>query len=1164
MLLTSVHAIAQSFPKVSTDEETTWYLIQFMNGGNALTAETSGAEITTSAATGSDAQLWKIMGSSSQGYVFTNKKGYILCVPSASKNQKVSAYTSASGVNKFVINSTTASGYAGGYEIQPKSNTSISMNLWGGPAENRGVGLWDKGDQNNAVKFIDAETFEQLGKIGIIPYPNKLEVKGGELVLSTLSAITYTGEQMKEHAEQFAKQFTTSTGITLEVKEAGETPSNGEIWFGTDESLAKEAYTMNITTEGIIIKASEFGGWFYALQTLQQLLPREYFAEEKQNGADAWTIACMEIEDRPHLGHRGYMLDIARHFFNKDEVKKILDIMALYKMNRFHWHLTDDQGWRIKIPEYPKLTEVGAVRKGSFANNGDGEKFFDDTEYGRGMYYTLDDLREVVAYAKARNIEIIPEVDLPGHMVAAVASYPELSCDPTKKYEVRIDGGISKDVLNVGDDRVIDFIKCVLGHVAEVFPYDYIHLGGDECPTDQWSTNQQCLDRVNQLGLDGVHQLQSWLVEELGIFLKEKYGKDIIVWDELLAHWNDNNKTKPIIMAWNGIGYSTQAANRGMKSIIVPYQYLYLDFMQAEESGCFVDEIYHGGWGVNTVQEIYGLNPLSALSGKEDFALGVQGNMWTETCNNIDEVEYCLLPRMLALSEIGWLPTSKKDWSSFYRRLQTHDEIFDLLDYQYAKHYIEPKEYTQQEQAILEAKEILSKSIHGGVGYPEASHYDALNSALDATDGEDVSALTEAISNYKNAGIIQPQEGKTYQIVSASTYYKRQYEGSTMYQKGNGVRFHFTPQTEPEELWQFVATDSGYLLKNLCSGKFVKMGNYNTALEMVENGGTPIRVDKASIATKDFTYIPGVVTLSAVSGYSATMTGNVKRFSAELSGDVYAKDEAALCYNGTWTLVEVEDFSAQLQGIVNKCEIIILTTQPGEMGNYTQEALDFAEQSIILPAKKALADGAISEEVYNEFVALYNQFMQMPKVSISQSLSEECYYYIRNVWFGRYAKYTSSDKSVGISTSKAETDNFLWRIKKNSNGTVHIYNKKTESGAYISSNAIDQKVMIGKDYAWILEERTLDGKTGVCIIDGNGEASWYTNPDVWNYVLMKPFWGACTWEFVNSGIEVPTNISDVLVEERTNNGTMYDLSGRRISQPTNGIYIVDGEKVVIK
>ncbi len=1165
-MLASAYAMAQGFPTVSTDEETKWYLIQFMNGGNALTAETAGANITTSAATGSDAQLWKVTGSSSQGYIFTNKKGYTLSVASAEKNQMVRANTSTSGVYRFAINKTSASGYDGGYEIQPKSNTSISMNLWGGPAENRGVGLWDKSDKNNAVRFVDAESFEQLGKIGLIPYPTSMNVHSGSLGISALKAIAYNGDTMREHAEAFAAQLEKSSGIKLEVKPASETPGESEIWFGTDANLGKDHYTMVVDVDGIRIKASEFGGWFYALQTLKQLMPRDYFASEKQADAEVWDIPFMEIEDRPHLGHRGYMHDIARHFFNKDEVKKILDIMALYKLNRFHWHLTDDQGWRIEIPEYPKLTEVGAIRKGSFANNGDGQKFFDDTEYGRGMYYTLDDLREIVAYAKARNIEIIPEVDLPGHMVAAVASYPEFSCDSTKKYEVRIDGGISHDVLNIGDDRVIDFLKCVLGHVAEVFPYDYVHLGGDECPTEQWAQNQQCLDLVKKLGLNGVDQLQSWLVEELGIFLKEGYGKDIVVWDELLKNWNDNNKTKPVIMAWNGMSYSTQAANRGMKSIIVPYQYLYIDFMQAEESQCFVDEMYHGGWGVNTVDEIYGLTPLSALSGKEDFALGVQCNMWTETCNNIDEVEYCLLPRMLAVSEIGWLPTSKKDWTSFYRRLQTHDEIFDLLDYQYAKHFIEPKEYTEQESTILEAEDILEKSIRGGVGYPSAEVYDALKNALESTDGEDVSALAQAISDYKSAEVVQPQEGKTYQIVSASTYYKRQYEGSTMYQKGNGVRFHFTPQTEPEELWQFVATDGGYLLKNLCTGKFVKMGSYNTALEMVENGGTPIRMDKASIATKNFTYIPGVVTLSSVSGYSEKMTGKVKRFSAELSGEVYAKDEAALCYNGTWKVVEIVDFSAQLKGIVNKCELILLTAQPGEMGNYTQEALDFAEQSIILPAQKALAEGAISEEKYNEFLALYNQFMQMPKVSISQSLSEECYYYIRNVWFGRYANYNSTDKSVGISSSKGSSDNYLWRIKKNANGTVVIYNKKTQTAAYLTSNAVDQKVKVGKDYSWTLEERTLDGKSGVCIIDGNGVASWYTNPDVWNYVLMKPFWGACTWEFVNSGIEVPTGIDEVMSE--TENGKakteIFDLSGRRVQKAQKGIYIVDGEKVVVK
>ena len=1163
MLLASAYAMAQGFPTVSTDEETKWYLIQFMNGGNALTAETDGANITTSAGKGSDAQLWKITGSKTQGYVLTNKKGYTLSVASSEKNQMVRAQSSASGSYKFAINTSTASGYSDGYEIQPRGNTAISMNLWGGPSENRGVGLWDKGDKNNAVQFVDAETFERLGKIALIPYPSSLEVSEGSLTLSSLSAIAYKGAEMKEHVVAFAQQLATSTGITVEVKEAGDAPSKGEIWFGTDEALAKEAYTMSITADGITIKASEFGGWFYALQTLKQLLPREYFASEKQSGSEAWSLPCLNIEDRPHLGHRGYMLDIARHFFNKDEVKKVLDIMALYKMNRFHWHLTDDQGWRIHIPEYPKLTEVGAIRKGSFANNGDGQKFFDDTEYGRGMFYTLDDLREIVAYAKARNIEIIPEVDLPGHMVAAVASYPEFSCDPTKKYEVRIDGGISHDVLNIGDDRVIDFLKCVLGHVATVFPYDYVHIGGDECPTEQWKTNKMCLDRVKELGLDGVHQLQSWLVEELGIFLKEEYGKDIVVWDELLHNWNDNNKTKPVIMAWNGMGYSTQAANRGMKSIIVPYQYLYIDFMQGEESDLFVDEPYHGGWGVNTVDEIYGLNPLSALSGKEEFALGVQCNMWTETCNNIDEVEYCLLPRMLAVSEIGWLPTSKKNWTSFYRRLQTHDEIFDLLDYKYAKHFIEPKEYTQQESTIMEAEDLLAKSVRGGVGYPSAEVYDALKSALENTDGEDVSALAQAISDYKSAEVVQPQEGKTYQIVSASTYYKRQYEGSTMYQKGNGVRFHFTPQTEPEELWQFVATDGGYLLKNLCTGKFVKMGSYNTALEMVENGGTPIRVDKATIATKNFTYIPGVVTLSSVSGYSDKMTGKVKRFSAELSGEVYAKDEAALCYNGTWKVVEITDFSAQLKGIVNKCELILITAQPGEMGNYTQEALDFAEQSIILPAQKALAEGIVSEEKYNEFLALYNQFIQMPKVSISQSLSEECYYYIRNVWFGKYAQYKSADKSVGISSSKSEDDTYLWRIKKNTDGTVFIYSKKTQTAAYLTSNAVDQKVKVGKDYAWTLEERSLDGKTGVCIIDGSGSFSWYTNPDVWNYVLTKPFWGACTWEFQESGIEVPTSINDIQKTNASDN-TVYDLSGRKVAtQTTSGVYIV-GDRIIIK
>lgn len=1155
--------MAAGFPELTTKGDTTWYLIQFMNGGNAITAETPGVNVTTSAPTGADAQMWMVTGSKNLGYIFTNKLGYVLNVSAASKEQMVQASKGRSKQYRFSI--TSSSMYAGSYEIHPKANSGIAMNLWGGVNANQGVGLWDNGDANNAVKFLQMEEYEKMGRISIIPHPRELTVQDGELDMSSLTAIAYTGEAMFEHAQDLAAQLSQNAGISLSVKEAGAEPADGEIWFGqAADSMAAESYTLLVTDKRVEIRASEHSGWFYGLQTLKQIMPREYFGEELCADAD-WTLPCLSISDTPHLGYRGFMLDIARHFFGKDDVKRVLDIMSLYKMNRFHWHLTDDQGWRIEIPEYPKLTEVGSIRKASFCNPGDGQIFYDDTEYGRGMWYSLDDLREIVAYAKSRNIEIIPEVDLPGHMVAVLASYPELSCDSTRKYEVRVDGGIAHDVLNIGDDRTIDFLKCVLSHVSEVFPYKYVHIGGDECPTGQWASNQQCLDRVREEGLDGVHQLQSWLVEELGIFLKENYGKDLMVWDELLAHWNDNNQTKPVVMAWNALSKSSDAANHGLKSVIVPYQHLYLDFMQAPAEDRFVDEPYNGGWGdtwINSLDEIYALNPLSALSGREDFALGVQGNLWTETTNHIDEIEFQMLPRVLALSEIGWIPTEEKDWLSFLSRMQTHDEIFELKDYKYGKHWFTPTQYTPAEQAVREAESILEASTPGAVGFPEQSYYDALQKALEEGNTD---SLNQAIANYKQAPIVEPQAGKTYQIISASTYYRRQYEGSTMYQKGDGVRFHYTPQIEPEELWQFIPHDvKGYYMKNLCSGKQLKMDAYNTAVQMVEGEGTRIRVDKATIATDDFTYIPGVVTISALAGYKVEMTGSVKRLSAECSGDVFAKDEAALCYNGTWRIVEVTDFSKHLQGLVKKCEIILITAKPGTMGNYTQEAIDFLQDQIIIPAEAAIQAGAVTEQTYNQFVDLYNQFLEMPKESISKILKENTYYYLRNVWFGHYAKYNASASNVQLSSSYSQTDNLLWRVKKHNDGTVYIYNKQTQTGAYLTSSGDGQQIKVGQDYAWTLEERTLDGKTGICIIDKTGQYSWYTNPGSWNYVLLKPFWGACTWEFVDSGVEVPVGITDVEGSVQTES-IVYDLTGRRVQNPAKGgIYIVNGEKKVFE
>lgn len=1171
LTIITLQGYASDFPQTSTNDNEVWYLIQFMNGGNVFTASSNEAQISTASAISSDAQMWKITGDATGGYTFTNKSGYTLYVPYASKNQMVSASSSPSGVTKFYINATSNTSYSGGYEIQPIGNTSVSMNLWGGPEENRGVGLWDKADQNNPVNFISASQLETESRISIIPYPSQVEITSEEnIAMNTFNAITYTNEDIKEYVTEFAVQLEKTSGIALAVKESGSVANAGEIYLSVNESLPNEGYTLTVDNTNITIKAAEKAGFFYALQTLKQLLPRAFFGNNIESEAD-WSIPCVDIADSPSLGHRGFMMDVARHFFDKTEVKRVLDIMSLYKMNRLHWHLTDDQGWRIEIPEYPLLTEVGAVRSGSFTNPGDGTKFFDDTEYGRGMWFSQDDLREIVAYAQKLNIEILPEIDLPGHMVAAVAAYPSFSCDSTKKYSVRLDSGISEDVLNVGDDKVIEFLKCVLDNVANIFPYPYIHIGGDECPTTQWSTNEDCLRRVEEEGLSGVEELQSWLVEELGTYLKEKHGKDIVVWDELLSHWSSDNQVKPVIMAWNSIGKSSDAANKGFKSIVSPYSHLYLDFMQVPVSQTIIDEPYYGGWGdshVNTIEEVYGINPVSSLSGREDYCMGVQGNLWAETLNDNTELEYQLLPRLLALSETGWLPNAKKSWQSFYNRLQTHDEILDALGYIYAKHYIEQEELTSDEQTINDAEEILTASIPGAVGYPNTDIHNALQAALEAAKSGSgtIGALSEAITAYKNADIIQPSPGRTYQIVSASTYYKKQFAGSTMYLNGEGVRFHYTPQVEPEELWEFETANSGFTIKSICNGKNISMPTFNAAVTMTDEEGTAIRIDKATIATGGYDFIPGVVTISAVSGYSTSATGSIKRLNAELSGNVYANNEPALCYPGTWYIVEVTDFTAQLEGLCTKCERIVEKGVCGEIGEPTAEAIAFLNEKVLLPAQATLAQGGVTESVYNQYVALYNQYLQMPRNSIADILDTTEYYYIRNAYFTNYyAAYNSTSKRVEPKTHST-ADNFLWSIRKAENGRVYIYNKATGTAAYITSDVADQTVKVGKEYAWKLEEMTVDtGNTGICIIGSEGVTSWYTNPDAWNYILTKPFWGGCIWSFEKAGVDVPTNIDEIEHEGANGDNTLYDLQGRKVHSTDNNIYITgDGKKIYLK
>lgn len=1163
LVMTVLHLNAAPVePQVSSGNQVHWYVLKFLNQNNVLEAKGDGAEVKTAGFKGNKNQLWKIEGNATTGYTLTCKNGMKLYTTTTAKEGMFKAGNTPNENTHFVWQATTNASYADGWVLSPKANTGVYMNQWGGAGAGKSLGLWDdKASEDQPLAFVKAEDLlgEAENMLPLIPYPANLTRNEGTFNLKQLTAITTPAgdEAVARYAQEFATQLEKTSGIKVPVNP---TTAATSLVMTKDATLAHEAYKLTVSEAGINIAAADSTGFFYAIQTLKQLMPHAIYNRSGASTAIDWTVPCVEIADQPQLGHRGYMLDVARHFFSKTEVKRILDIMATYKMNRFHWHLTDDQGWRIDIPEYPKLAQVGAVRKGSFVNAGGSSKFFDDTEYGRGMYYTLDDLREIVAYAKNLNIEIIPEIDLPGHMVAAVAAYPEFSCDPTKKYEVRIDGGISKDVLNIGKDETIDFLKCVLGHMAEVFPYKYIHLGGDECPTDQWSKNADCLKRVKDEGLAGVNELQSWLVEKLGLYLKEKYDKDIICWDELLAHWKSDNTVKPVIMAWNNINKSKEAADKGFKSIVVPYQSLYLDMMQVPLSEVDVNEKYQGGWGdnwVNSVETVYGVNPVASLSGKEYFCLGVQGNMWTETCNDSVEVEYQLLPRMLALSETGWLPAAKKDFASFYMRLQKNRDILDAKGLTYATHYFDEPDLTEQEAAVAEAASLLENAKPGKVGYPSQTEYDKLSSAYApfiADNGAtgDVAALKAAIAAYKTAAVTMPAEGKTYKLVSASTYYKAKYVGSTAYVDGSQIRFHYTPQVEPEELWQFTAKDGGYVMTNALTGKQVVMPANANANITLADAGTTLTIAQATVASGKYSYVAGALNIGT----------NDKYLSADCTGLVKAGTNAALCYQGTWYLEEVTDFTAQLNGLVKKANRIVAESNPGAMGEPTEEAIALLSNNLIAPATAAVAAGSVSEAAYKQYQEVYAQYLAMPRVSPINGIDESYYYYIRNAYFDNYYAEAQADGTIAPRT-KGEGDSFLWQFVKKGD-KVSIISKLTGKPAYIDTEADGTNLKTGSPYEWGLNEYTCDeGKTGIQIITANGEFSWYTNPNAWkNNVILKPkTYGAAIWTFEVSNVATGVHATTAPAIVPT---SYYDLQGRRVNQPSHGVYVTNTGRKVIK
>ena len=517
-------------------------------------------------------------------------------------------------------------------------------------------------------------------QIAIVPYPNHLEA-GRETYRVTDRPVTCdsrTDERTQRAVVGFAARLATVTVGTNPVTVADEMPASG-IRFVTDESLPAEGYELNVDGEGIEVRASQFPGFLYALQSLGQLLPAAVYGTEPAPDA-AWEVPCVKIADAPRFAYRGMHLDVARHFFSVDEVKRYIDVMAIHKLNTLHWHLTDDQGWRIEIKRYPELTAVGSIRKATVVRKEWGT--YDGTPYGG--FYTQDEIRDVVKYAADRGVTVIPEIDLPGHMLAALTAYPELGCTGGP-YEVWGRWGVADDVLCPGREKTFEFLEGVLTEVMELFPSEYIHIGGDECPKVRWEKCPRCQAKIRQLGLkdDGEHTaehyLQSYVTDRIGKFLA-RHGRRIIGWDEILE---GRAPSDAVVMSWRGSEGGIAAAKLGHDVIMTPNSHFYFDYYQSLDT----DAEPFGIGGYIPMEQVYSYDPAfpELTPEQQRHILGVQANLWTEYVLSDEHLEYMLLPRLAALSEVQWCLPETKDWNRFIGSFRM-DKIYSQLGYEFAKH----------------------------------------------------------------------------------------------------------------------------------------------------------------------------------------------------------------------------------------------------------------------------------------------------------------------------------------------------------------------------------------------------------------------------------------------------------------------------------------------
>ena len=521
-----------------------------------------------------------------------------------------------------------------------------------------------------ALSFSMLSAHAADANYNVVPLPKSVVmVKGQPFNLTSATTIVYEGTnpEMKRNARFLSEYIQQSTGIKTTLLDKRDKKAAAIVLVINPKVQGDEAYRLTVNNKQVTIAASTPAGVFYGIQTLRKSLPVQ------TNGADI-TLPAVYVADAPRFGYRGMMLDCGRHFFPVSFVKKFIDILAMHNMNVFHWHLTEDQGWRLEIKSHPELTAKSSMRSGTVI----GHNATVDDSIPHCGFYTQQEARDIVEYARQRHITVIPEIDMPGHTLAALAAYPELGCTGGP-YEVGHRWGVYKDVLCLGKESTYKFVQDVIDEVVDIFPAKYFHIGGDESPTIMWEKCPRCIQKAKEENTDIKH-LQQYFTNRIEKYLNSK-GKSIIGWDEILEGKINQSAT---IMSWRGVEPGLKAAKQGHDVIMTPSSHVYFDHYQAKETKHEPDAI----GGCSPVEKVYSYEPLPETLDAEakNRIKGVQANLWTEYIPFTTQAEYMVLPRMAALAEVQWTPAGQKNFDNFSKRALRLSDLYDRYGYVYARH----------------------------------------------------------------------------------------------------------------------------------------------------------------------------------------------------------------------------------------------------------------------------------------------------------------------------------------------------------------------------------------------------------------------------------------------------------------------------------------------